>query len=47
MGLGLYLARAHLRALGGTIELESRPGLGTTVLVRFPLTEPLRPGRAA
>ena len=47
MGLGLYLARAHLRALGGAIDLESRPGLGTTVQVRFPLTEPLRPGRAA
>ena len=45
MGLGLYLARAHLRALGGGIELESRLGHGTTVQVRFPLTEPLRPGR--
>lgn len=42
MGLGLYLARAHLRALGGTIELESQPGHGTTVQVRFPLTEVLR-----
>jgi len=42
MGLGLYLARAHLRALGGTIELESQPGDGTTVQVRFPLTEALR-----
>lgn len=42
MGLGLYLARAHLRALGGTIELESQPGQGTTVQVRFPRTEGLR-----
>jgi two-component system sensor histidine kinase RegB len=41
MGLGLYLARAHLRALGGTIELESQPGHGTTVQVRFPLTDAL------
>jgi two-component system sensor histidine kinase RegB len=47
MGLGLYLARAHLRALGGAIELESRPGHGTTVQVRFPLTEPLRPVKPA
>ncbi len=39
MGLGLYLARAHLRAIGGTIELESKLGEGTTVQVRFPLTE--------
>jgi len=44
MGLGLYLARAHLRALGGAIELESRPGHGTRVQVRVPMTEPLRPG---
>ncbi|MBL9100485.1 MAG: HAMP domain-containing histidine kinase [Myxococcales bacterium] len=36
MGLGLYLARAHLRQLGGTIDLESQPGRGTTVHVRFP-----------
>ncbi|HEY0133697.1 MAG TPA: HAMP domain-containing sensor histidine kinase [Nannocystis sp.] len=42
MGLGLYLARAHLRALGGTIDLESQLGHGTTVHVRFPLTEALR-----
>ena len=47
MGLGLYLARAHLRALGGAIDLESRLGHGTTVRVRFPLTEALRPGRPA
>ena len=44
MGLGLYLARAHLRALGGTIDLESQLGHGTTVHVRFPLTEALRGG---
>jgi len=42
MGLGLYLARAHLRQLGGTIELESEPGRGTTVHIRFPRTEALR-----
>ena len=44
MGLGLYLARAHLRALGGTIDLESQLGHGTTVYVRFPLTDALRGG---
>ncbi len=44
MGLGLYLARAHLRALSGTIDLESQLGHGTTVHVRFPLTEALRGG---
>jgi two-component system sensor histidine kinase RegB len=37
MGLGLYLARAHLRQLGGTIELESQLGRGTSVRVELPL----------
>lgn len=44
MGLGLFLARAHLRKLGGTIELTSEIGRGTTVVVRFPLREALRQG---
>ena len=44
MGLGLYLARAHLRALGGLIDLESQLGHGTTVHIRFPLTDSLRAG---
>jgi two-component system sensor histidine kinase RegB len=42
MGLGLFLARAHLRKLGGTIELQSEIGRGTTATVRFPLREALR-----
>lgn len=37
MGLGLYLARAHLRQLGGHIELDSARGHGTTVRVSLPL----------
>lgn len=37
MGMGLYLARAHLRQLGGTITLDSQPGRGTTVHVALPL----------
>jgi two-component system sensor histidine kinase RegB len=40
MGLGLYLARAHLRQLGGTIELESELGRGTRVRVELPLGSP-------
>jgi two-component system sensor histidine kinase RegB len=43
MGLGLYLARAHLRQIGGAIDLESQPGRGTTVSVRFPRAAPLPP----
>lgn len=37
MGLGLYLARAHLRQLGGRIELDSVFGQGTTVRITLPL----------
>jgi two-component system sensor histidine kinase RegB len=40
MGLGLYLARAHLRQLGGSIELESELGRGTAVRVELPLRDP-------
>lgn len=37
MGLGLYLTRAQLRQLGGSIAVESEPGRGTTVTIHFPL----------
>jgi two-component system sensor histidine kinase RegB len=43
MGLGLYLARAHLRQLGGSIELESEPDVGTEVRVALPLNTRLGP----
>ena len=36
-GMGLYLARAQLRQLGGNIDLTSTLGHGTEVTVRFPL----------
>ncbi|KIG19021.1 Sensor histidine kinase PrrB (RegB) [Enhygromyxa salina] len=39
MGLGLYLARAHLRQLGGTIEIDSELGRGTRVRVELPLVD--------
>ena len=45
MGLGLYLARAHLRQLGGSIDLTSSPGAGTVVHLRFPLTRGAGAGR--
>jgi two-component system, sensor histidine kinase RegB len=45
MGLGLYLARAQLRQLGGNLELVSAPGRGTKVKLRVALrpAEPALP----
>ena len=37
MGMGLFVARAHLRQLGGTIELRNRTGVGASARVRLPL----------
>jgi signal transduction histidine kinase len=42
LGLGLYIANAIVRAHGGSIEVASPPGEGTTVLVRLPLAPPER-----
>jgi two-component system, LuxR family, sensor kinase FixL len=38
LGLGLYIARQIVEAHGGTIQLESAPGSGTTFLVELPRT---------
>jgi two-component system, sporulation sensor kinase E len=38
-GLGLMIAQRILRAHGGAIEVESKPGAGTTVRLKFPLTQ--------
>jgi two-component system OmpR family sensor kinase len=37
VGLGLALAKRIVEAHGGTIEVESQPGLGTTVRFRVPV----------
>ena len=36
LGLGLFLVRSHVKALGGTIRIESALGVGTTFYVRLP-----------
>lgn len=36
MGLGLFLARAVIEAVGGTLEIDSVAGAGTCVLVTLP-----------
>lgn len=40
MGLGLYLARAQVRQLGGRLELQTAPERGTTVRLVMPLRPP-------
>jgi signal transduction histidine kinase len=38
-GMGLAIARALLTAHGGSIEVESRPGRGTTFRIWVPLVD--------
>jgi signal transduction histidine kinase len=46
-GLGLAGMRERVGLLGGTVEVESQPGQGTTVFARIPLAEtPAGAGRA-
>ena len=39
-GLGLYVSQAIVAAHGGTLEVSSRPGLGTDVVVTLPVEAP-------
>ena len=40
LGLGLYVARTLVEAMGGTIRVESQPGLGATFTMELPLRAP-------
>jgi len=43
-GVGMDVVRANVERLGGSVEIESEPGCGTTVRVRLPLTLAILPG---
>jgi PAS domain S-box-containing protein len=36
-GLGMFLVKSHIEALGGTISLRSKPGTGTTFTILLPV----------
>ena len=40
VGLGLPLAKRTVEKHGGTLTIDSVPGVGTTIAVRFPLQDP-------
>lgn len=37
MGLGVFLAKNVVRRLGGSVEIESTPGVGTRAIVKLPV----------
>ena len=42
-GVGLDVVRSNLKKLNGSVDLQSEPGMGTTFLLRLPLTLAILP----
>lgn len=42
-GVGMDVVKTNIEAIGGTVDLHSRPGKGTTIRVRVPLTLAIMP----
>jgi two-component system chemotaxis sensor kinase CheA len=42
-GVGMDVVRSNLKKMNGTVEIDSRPGQGTTILLRLPLTLAILP----
>ena len=38
MGIGAYQAREYVQMIGGTVEVQSNPGLGTVFSITLPLS---------
>lgn len=46
-GVGMDVVRANLERIGGAIEIESEPGIGTTIALNVPLTLTIIPALTA
>src|SRR5205823_14192946 len=42
-GIGMDVVRTNVEKVGGTVEIDSRPGHGTTVRLKLPLTLAIMP----
>ncbi len=43
-GVGMDVVKTNIEKIGGTVDITSRPGFGTTVKIRIPLTLAIIPG---
>ncbi|MDO8271528.1 MAG: chemotaxis protein CheA [Gammaproteobacteria bacterium] len=44
-GVGMDVVRKNIKALGGSVEVQSRDGLGSTFIIRLPLTLSIMDGQ--